>query len=73
MVVIASISVNVAAIVGTLGLVVSASAVIFLTGFAHGGTMRRIRRFADADRTFSQRVDAAIDVRNSNRRTTRAK
>jgi hypothetical protein len=73
MVAIASISVSFAAIVGTLALVCSVSALIFLTGFAHGGTVRRIRRFTDADRTFSQRVDAAIDTRSSNRRSPHAR
>ncbi len=73
MVVIASVSVSSAAIVGTLALVVSAGVLVFLTGLAHGGTMRRIRRFTDADRTFSQRVDAAIDAGTSNRRTPRAR
>jgi hypothetical protein len=73
MVAIASISVSFAAIVGTLALVFSAGALIFLTGFAQGGTLRRIRRFTDADRTFSERVDAAIDARSSNRRTARAR
>jgi hypothetical protein len=73
MVVIASISLSFAAIVGTLTLVFSVGALIFLTGHAHGGTERRIRRFTDAEGTFSQRVDAAIDLRGSNRRTPRAR
>jgi hypothetical protein len=47
MAIIASISVSFAAIVGTLTLVCSVGALIFLTGLAHRGTDRRIRRFTE--------------------------
>jgi hypothetical protein len=67
MVVIASISLSFAAMAGTFVLVCSAGALFFLTGLAHRGTERRIRRFTDAKRTFSQRVDAAIAAHRSGR------
>jgi hypothetical protein len=59
MIVIASISLSFAVIAVTFALVLSVGAAIFLSGLVHGGTERRIRRFTDAEGTFSQRVDAA--------------